>query len=168
MNVFYINGLFKVGMCFEFYFLRINGYLNCFDGIGIGMCYVGYFMKMVDVMFGNFYEQFGLGMSFCVYEDWNFGYDNMVDGLWLILCLIFGVQFKGIYGYQCYFFQGGKVQYLLGIICGVDVEFYVNELIYWFDLIGFDVMFGGSFVLKYQVDDNEDFVFLENVVVYGG
>lgn len=168
MNVFYTNGPFKAGMRLESYLPRINGYPNRFDGTGIGMRYVGYTSDIVDVTLGNFYEQFGSGMSFRAYEDRNLGYDNTVDGLRIILRPVKGVQLKGIYGYQRYSFQQGKVQYSPGITRGVDAEIHVNDLIHRLDSTGLDVTLGGSFVSKYQADDNDDLVLPENVAAYGG
>src|SRR5688500_11909633 len=63
-NVFYPNGDCKAGMRVESYLPRIQGYPNRFDGTGIGMRYVGYANDYVDITLGNFYEQFGSGMSF--------------------------------------------------------------------------------------------------------
>ena len=64
INVFYRQGGFKAGVRLESYLPRIQGYPNNFDGTGIGMRYVGYENDYVDVTVGNFYEQFGAGLSF--------------------------------------------------------------------------------------------------------
>lgn len=64
MNVYYTHGNFKAGMRFESYLPRINGYPTAFEGTGLGMRYIGYANKFIDVTVGNFYEQFGNGLAF--------------------------------------------------------------------------------------------------------
>lgn len=167
-NMFYTNSGFKAGMRIESYLPRIQGYPNRFDGTGIGMRYIGYVNQYVDVTLGNFYEQFGSGMSFRAYEDRNLGYDNTVDGARLILRPVKGVQVKGIYGYQRFSFVGGQVVKADGITRGVDGQVHLNDLLKELDSTGLDVTIGGSLVSKYQADDNEDLILPENVGAYGG
>ncbi len=168
MNVFYTNGGIKAGIRAESYLPRIQGYPNRFDGTGIGMRYAGYANDFVDITVGNFYEQFGSGMIFRAYEDRNLGYDNSVDGLRLILKPMNGVTIKGIYGNQRYSFQGGQVIKSAGLTRGVDGEVNLNAFFHGLDSIGLGVKVGGSFVSKYQKDDNETYVLPENVGSYGG
>lgn len=168
MNVFYTNGNFKAGMRLESYLPRIQGYPNRFDGTGIGMRYVGYANDWVDITLGHFYEQFGAGTSFRCYEDRNLGYDNALDGARIILRPVQGVQLKAVYGYQRYSFQGGKVISSDGITRGADAQVHVNDFLHGLDSIGLDVTLGGSFVSKYQADNNEDYILPKNVGAYGG
>lgn len=168
MNVFYTNGHFKAGLRAESYLPRIQGYPNRFDGTGIGMRYVGYTNDYVDVTLGNFYEQFGAGMIFRAYEDRNLGYDNVMDGARVILRPVKGVQLKGVYGQQRYTFTSGQVVKAAGIVRGADAEVHLNELLPTLDSTGLDVVLGGSFVSKYQADDNEAYVLPQNVGSYGG
>lgn len=167
-NVFYTNGNFKGGLRLESYLPRIQGYPNRFDGTGIGMRYVGYSNSIVDVTLGNFYEQFGSGMAFRVYEDRNLGYDNTLDGMRLILRPRKGVQLKGVYGGQRYSFVEGKVEKSPGIVRGADAQFQLEQLIPALDSTGLSIAVGGSFVSKYQKDDNPDLILPENVASYGG
>lgn len=168
MNVFYTNGNFKAGMRLESYLPRIQGYPNRFDGTGIGMRYIGYANDFVDITLGSFYEQFGAGLSFRAYEDRALGYDNMMDGARLIVRPYKGVVLKGVYGYQRLSFQEGKIVHSEGITRGMDGEFHLNEFIPQMKESKLDVTVGGSFVSKYQVDDNEDLILPENVGSYGG
>lgn len=168
MNVFYTGSHFKAGVRFESYLPRIQGYPNRFDGTGIGMRYVGYTNDYIDITLGNFYEQFGSGTIFRIYEDRNLGYDNAMDGARVILRPYRGLQIKGIYGNQRYSFQAGQVVKSPGITRGVDVEFNLRDLIPAFDSAGLSMKIGGSFVSKYQKDDNDLYVLPENVGAYGG
>lgn len=168
MNVFYTQGNFKAGLRFESYLPRIQGYPNRFDGTGLGMRYVGYANDFIDITIGSFYEQFGTGLALRAYEDRALGYDNLLDGARLIVRPYKGVTLKGVYGYQRLSFQSGQIVHADGIVRGFDGEIHLNETFKGLEDKKLDVVIGGSFVSKYQVDDNEDFVLPENVGVYGG
>lgn len=169
MNVFYTNKGFKAGLRLESYLPRIQGYPTNFDGTGIGMRYVGYSNDFIDVTLGSFYEQFGSGMSFRAYEDRALGYDNVMDGMRVILRPYNGITVKGVYGYQRFALQGGRIIHSDGIVRGGDVEVNLNQALSKF--MGeskLDVTLGGSFVSKYQRDNNSDYILPENVGSYGG
>lgn len=168
-NVFYTNGNFKAGVRLESYLPRINGYPDRYDGTGLGMRYVGYSNSYIDVTIGNFYEQFGAGLLFRSYEDRALGYDNNMDGMRLVFRPGKGVVLKGVYGQQRLAFTEGRVVKGSGIVRGVDAEIHLNELL---DSLmknsKLDVIIGGSFVSKYQKDDNPTLILPQNVGAYGG
>lgn len=165
-NVFYTNGNFRAGIRAESYLPRIQGYPDRFDGTGLGMRYVGYTNSYLDVTIGNFYEQFGSGMIFRSYEDRALGYDNNMDGLRLIFKPLPGIAFKGVYGQQRLSFTEGRVVKAEGIVRGFDLEFHLNEFIPMLKEKPLDVTVAGSFVSKYQRDDNAEFILPENVGSY--
>ncbi len=167
MNVFYTNGGFKAGMRLESYLPRIQGYPNRFDGTGIGMRYIGYSNDFVDVTLGSFYEQFGSGLSFRAYEDRALGYDNLIDGARVLLRPKKGVLIKGVYGYQRLSFQKGQLIYSEGIVRGIDAEIHFNETFKKLENFPLDMVLGGSFVSKYQADDDDALILPENVGAYG-
>jgi hypothetical protein len=168
MNVFYTNAGFKAGMRLESYLPRIQGYPNRFDGTGLGMRYVGYSNAKVDVTLGNFYEQFGNGLALRAYEDRSLGYDNVIDGARIIIKPYKGLKIKGVYGQQRLSFQAGRVINADGIVRGIDAEIYLNETFGKLSKFPLDVILGGSFVSKYQLDDDDQLVLPENVGAYGG
>jgi len=168
MNVFYTQGNFRAGMRFESYLPRIQGYPSTFDGTGLGMRYVGYANDFVDVTVGSIYEQFGSGLALRAYEDRALGYDNMLDGMRLILRPYKGITIKGVYGYQRYAFLEGRIVHSDGIVRGFDGEMHLNETFKKLTDKKLDITLGGSFVSKYQQDDNEDLILPENVGTYGG
>ena len=168
MNVFYTQGNFKAGMRFESYLPRIQGYPNRFDGTGLGMRYIGYANDFVDVTLGSFYEQFGSGLAFRAYEDRALGYDNMMDGARLIVRPYKGIVLKGVYGYQRLSFQKGLIVHSEGITRGFDAEVHLNESFKKLKDAKLDIVLGGSFVSKYQADNNDDLILPENVGTYGG
>lgn len=168
MNAFYTYKGFKAGGRIESYAPRINGYPAVFSGTGIGMRYIGYANKLVDVTLGNFYEQFGNGLIFRAYENRALGYDNEMDGMKLIVRPYVGVTLKGVYGYQRQSFTDGKVDLAAGIVRGFDGEAHINEMVPFMKDKKFDVSIGGSFVSKYQKDDNDLLNLPENVGSYAG
>jgi hypothetical protein len=167
INTFYTQGNFKAGLRLESYLPRIQGYPDQFDGTGVGMRYVGYANDMVDVTLGSFYEQFGSGMAFRAYEDRALGYDNVMDGMRLIVRPTAGVVLKGVYGSQRLSFQEGRVIKADGIVRGIDGEVNLNTAIPRFAESKLNVSLGGSFVSKYQKDDDERWILPENVATYG-
>jgi len=168
MNLFYTNGGFKAGMRAESYLPRIQGYPNRFDGTGIGMRYIGYANDFIDVTLGSFYEQFGSGLSFRAYEDRSLGYDNLMDGARVIIRPAKGVVLKGVYGYQRLSFQKGGIVHGEGVVRGFDGEIHLNETFKKLENWPLDVVFGASFVSKYQADDDDALILPENVGAYGG
>src|SRR5690554_7299754 len=168
INVNYRLHGFKAGVRIEAYMPRILGYPDRFDGAGLGYRYVGYENELVDVTVGNFYEQFGSGLIFRAYEDRALGFDNMMNGINLNLRPYKGVTIKTVYGRQRYSFTDGKNQYGAGIVRGADLEVNFNQ---WFPKLAesdFRVTGGGSFVSRYQEDDNSQFILPENTGAYGG
>jgi hypothetical protein len=168
MNVFYTQGNFKAGMRFESYLPRIQGYPNRFDGTGIGMRYVGYQNDFVDVTLGTFYEQFGSGLALRTYEDRNLGYDNLLDGMRIVLRPGKGVVVKGVYGTQRLSFQQGQIVHGAGLVRGTDAEWHLNEGLAILKDKKLDVVLGASFVSKFQEDDNPEWILPQNVASYGG
>jgi hypothetical protein len=168
MNVFYTYGNFKAGLRFESYLPRIQGYPSNFDGTGLGMRYVQYANSFIDVTLGSIYEQFGAGLSLRAYEDRALGYDNMLDGVRVIIRPKKGIAIKGVYGYQRYSFEEGRIKHSPGIVRGIDGEIHLNETFTKLENSKLDVTLGGSFVSKYQEDDNSELILPENVGVYGG
>lgn len=168
LNVFGTYGNFKAGMRLESYLPRIQGYPNRFDGTGLGMRYVGYANDFVDITLGSIYEQFGSGMALRTYENRALGYDNFLDGVRVIVNPLKGLTLKGVYGYQRYDFKQGRVEHGPGIVRGFDGQLNVNQLVNSLNDKKLNVTLGGSFVSKFQSDDNETYVLPENVASYGG
>jgi hypothetical protein len=168
MNAFYTQGNFRAGIRLESYLPHINGYPDRFEGTGIGMRYIGFSNKMLDVTLGTFYEQFSTGLLFRAYENRALGYDNALDGMRLIVRPVPGVVLKGIYGGQRQDFKGGVIIHSAGLVRGLDGELHVNELVKLMKDKKFDLTIGASFVSKFQKDDNNDLILPQNVGSYGG
>ncbi len=168
MNVFYTQGHFRAGMRFESYLPRIQGYPATFDGTGIGMRYIGYSNDFADITVGSIYEQFGSGLSLRTYENMGLGYDTQLDGARIVLRPTKGFTLKGVYGYLRYAFLDSRIVHSDGLVRGFDGEIHMNEVFKTWENKKLDVTVGGSFVSKYQRDNNEDLLLPENVGCFGG
>lgn len=158
---------FRAGVRVESYLPRIQGYPDRFDGTGIGMRYVAWGNKFVDVTLGTIYEQFGSGTLLRAYEDRALGYDNAIDGLRLKLMPYKGITLKAVYGNQRLNFQSGKIIKSSGITRGIDVEFSLGDIFKKIEEKELTFTIAGTFVSKYQKDDNEEFILPQNVGSYG-
>lgn len=167
MNVYYTNGNFRGGLRFESYLPRIQGYPTAFEGTGLGMRYIGYGNKFIDVTAGNFYEQFGSGLSLRAYEDRALGYDNMLDGVRLKLTPYRGITLKGVYGLQRLAFRSG-IKHADGIVRGGDAEININQVFEKLQDKSLEIVIGGSFVSKFQEDNDDILVLPQNTATYGG
>jgi hypothetical protein len=168
MNINYRNQGFKAGVRMEAYMPRILGYPDRFDGAGMGYRYFGYENDLVDVTFGNFYDQFGSGLIFRSYEERALGIDNMMNGFRIKIKPYKGVVLRTIYGRQRFSFTGGQNVYSPALVRAIDAEFNLNE---WFPKLeekNWRASIAGSFVSKYQRDNNPQFILPENVGSYGG
>ncbi len=168
-NINYTRGNFAAGIRYESYLNPLEGYPTVFNGTGLGYRYASYRDDDVEVVIGNFYEQFGSGMILRAYEERNLGIDNALDGIKVRYSPYKGISLKGLVGKQRYYFQDG-LHNGNGIIRGFDGEVDINEL---FDSTMADSKFrislGGSFVSKFNNDNNTpDFILPQNVGAYGG
>lgn len=163
-NINYTKGKFSAGARYEAYNNVRQGFLPSYKGEGIVNRYARYQTQLLDITVGNFYEQFGSGLMLRAYYEPGLLYDNSIDGARVISNPYKGFTFKGIIGKQRLFFGKGP-----GIVRGFDGELNVNEL---FDSILGNkktrVILGGSFVSKFQPDQDNTLVIPENVGCYGG
>lgn len=163
-NINYTRGKFSAGVRYEAYNNVRQGFLPSYKGEGIVNRFARYQTDLLDITIGNFYEQFGNGLMLRAYYEPGLLYDNSIDGARIISSPYKGFTFKGIIGKQRLFFGKGP-----GIVRGFDGELNVNEL---FDSILGNkktrVILGGSFVSKFQADQDNNLVIPENVGCYGG
>jgi hypothetical protein len=102
-------------------------------------------------------------MIFRSYEERGLGYDNAMEGVRVKYTLLKGIHIKGLIGKQRYYFDLGK-----GIVRGIDGEVALNELVTEFAEKKTKIFFGGSFVSKYEVDQDPIYVLPENVGAWAG
>ncbi|MEA3448586.1 MAG: DUF6029 family protein [Bacteroidota bacterium] len=160
-NFTYHKGNFSAG-------LRYEGYLNTLagfpgedgrnDGVGIPHRWARFSKNGLEITAGNFYEQFGNGLSLRTYEEKNLGIDNSLDGVRVKYNPVFGLNITGLVGKQRYYFDYGP-----GIVRGFDAEIGINDVISPLMDKMLRIRLGGSFVSKYQDDNDPMYVLPENV-----
>ena len=163
-NINYSKGKFSAGLRYEAYNNVRQGFLPSYKGQGIVNRYARYQTQLLDITIGNFYEQFGSGLMLRSYYEPGLLYDNSIDGARIISNPYKGVTLKGVIGKQRLFFTVGP-----GIVRGVDGEVNLNELLD--TILGSKktkIILGGSFVSKFQPDEDNNLILPENVGCYGG
>lgn len=182
-NLIYSRGKFSAGVRFESYLNALQGYPPNFVGNGIGYRYASYKDDFAEVTIGNIYEQFGSGLTLRAWEDRTLGIDNTIDGARLKLKPFNGLVITGVYGKVRVGFNNGLVN-SQGFVKGINGELSINEA---FGVINakaenntetygksnklakkisempLKIGIGGSFVSKYQKDEDPDLILPENV-----
>lgn len=175
MNAFarinYTLGGFTAGLRYESFLKPLSGYEPNWEGQGIANRFVNYQQDAFDITVGNFYDQFGNGLVFRSYEDWSLGYDNAMDGVRLKITPVKGIQLKGIYGTQRYYWTTYREEVKKrGIVRGLDAEFNLNDLLPYMKVSRTQISIGGSMVSKYEKDDPTliEYKMPENVAAFAG
>ena len=155
MNAFgeldYTVGNFRAGMRYEMYTPPLNGFDEKSKGYGIPFFYANYANKFLDVTIGDFYEQFGSGLTLRSYQEWNLGYDNAIRGAKLIIMPYKGIRLKALTGYQRWYWN----EYVdiskytdRGLVSGFDGDIFFNDVFNWTSKT--QITLGGSFVTKHE------------------
>lgn len=162
-NFEYEKGDFAAGLRYESYLDPILGYDTRYQGSGIPFRYLRYSKDALEVTAGSFYEQFGSGIILRTYEERGLGYDNAFDGFRLKYVPIRGVTVKALIGRQRDFFNTAD-----GLVRAADLEWNITESCD--SLAGGKTQWivGGSFVSKYQKDQDPVFNLPENVASGSG
>lgn len=163
INAVFTSDNFFAGLRYENYANTLQGFDSRYNGSGFPYRYLTYKNDEIEVTGGNFYEQFGSGLILRSYEERNLGYDNAIDGLRIKYKLYKGIYLKGLIGRQRNFFNLGP-----GIVRGIDGDFQLNELLAKMAEKQTKISVGGSFVSKYQKDDDPVYNLPQNVASGGG
>ncbi|MBP5413155.1 MAG: hypothetical protein J6Y47_07865 [Bacteroidales bacterium] len=161
LNINYSNGGFSAGFRYEFYqyplidFEKIN-----YKGHGIPHYYAGYNHDYFEVVVGSFYEQFGNGLVYRSYENRNLGFDNATNGIKVVGKPYKGIRLVGIWGTQRNLFTKE------GEIRGGDMDISFTEMIDKIKNSGFRLGIGGSFVSKFEKDNDVDYNLPQNVAAW--
>ncbi|HXK81543.1 MAG TPA: DUF6029 family protein [Bacteroidales bacterium] len=160
-NFNYSAGKFSAGFRYEGYLNTMLGFPNAGninDGVGIPYRWAGFAADNFEITVGSFYEQFGNGLTLRTYEQKLLGIDNALDGIRIKFNPTSGIYLKGLVGKQRYYWEKGE-----GIVRGIDGEFHLNDIINKWKDNSLRLILGGSFVSKYQKDDNPIYVLPENI-----
>ncbi len=186
-NLIYTRGKFSTGVRFESYLNALQGYPPNFVGNGIGYRYASYKDDFAEITIGNIYEQFGSGLTMRAWEDRTLGIDNSIDGARLKIKPFKGLILTGVYGKVRVGFNNGLVN-SQGFIKGINGELSINEAfgaLYDKQMESLEnndidtplkatfakrisemplkIGLGGSFVSKYQKDEDPALILPENV-----
>lgn len=162
-NIIYTKGKFTAGVRYESYLNSLQGYPAGFKGTGIPYRFARYKSDFLEITVGNFYEQFGNGLTLRTYEERNLGLDNALDGVRIKAEPFKGIYVKALIGKQRSGFTQGP-----GIVRGFDGEIQINEAVKMFAEKKLVVSIGGSFVSKYQEDRDPTYVLPQNVGTSAG
>jgi len=162
-NLIYTKGKFTAGIRYENYQNALLGFDQRYNGSGIPFKFANYANDGWDITAGNYYEQFGSGLILRAYEERGLGYDNVFEGVRIKFSGIKGLTLKGLVGKQRIFFGLSD-----GIVRGFDGEISLNELIESRKEKKQNLFLGGSFVSKYQSDQNNVYILPENVGSWEG
>lgn len=162
-NIIYTRGKFTAGIRYESYQNALQGFDTRYNGNGIQYRFATYTSDALQVTVGNFYEQFGNGLILRSYEERGLGFDNALDGVRLKYVPVKGIYLTGFTAKQRSFMTQGP-----GIVRGFDGELQINETFKKLAEKEFKLTLGGSFVSRFQSDDNPDKVLPENVGASAG
>ena len=152
-NVNVQRGNFKAGVRYETYLNTLEGYPTSFNGTGFGYRYLSWSDEDLELTIGNFYDQLGSGMILRAYEERQLGIDNALDGIRLKYNPYKGIFIKGMIGKQRHRFEDGLVNGN-GIVRAIDGEININEMFDSLRNSKFKATIGGSFVSKFNEDNN--------------
>ena len=129
------------------------GYEGDFKGWGVPHFYVKGRLGMAELTAGTFYEQFGSGFILRTYEERSLGIDNSLLGGRLVLKPTDGVTVKLLSGKQRRYWSWNK-----SLVSGADVEVSLDEWIPSLKKSNTRLMIGGSWVNRYENNEEEIFV----------
>lgn len=162
LNLLYSNGGFSAGMRYEFYMFPLIDFEKInYKGQGVRYFFADYKNKFIQVTAGNFYDQFGNGLTLRAYEDRQLGIDNSLLGARIKVTPYKGVYLKGVWGVERLNFDSyiGRQDYVRGL----DAELSFGEMFEKVQEAGFVANVGASFVSKFEKADEEI-----NVSLYPG
>ncbi|HBS85341.1 MAG: hypothetical protein A2W91_16165 [Bacteroidetes bacterium GWF2_38_335] len=157
-NFTYTYGNFSAGLRYEAYLPQMNGFMPQYEGTGIPYKYLNYKADQLEITVGNFYEQFGAGLTLRTYEEKNLGYDNALEGARVRYNAYKGIYLTVLAGSERSFWEyKGKVR-------GLNADVNLNELLKPLETSKTLIQLGTSFVSKFQADKNSNWKLPENVL----
>lgn len=154
INLLYSNGGFSAGVRYEYYqFPLIDFEKIGYKGQGVKYFFADYKNSFIQVTAGNFYDQFGNGLTLRAYEDRQLGIDNSLLGARIKVTPYKGVYIKGVWGVERLNFDSylGRQDYVRGL----DGEVSFGEIFPVIQEKGFVANVGASFVSKFEKADEE-------------
>lgn len=154
INLLYSNGGFSAGVRYEYYQFPLLDFEKIdYKGQGVRYFFADYKNSFIQVTAGNFYDQFGNGLTLRAYEDRQLGIDNSLLGARVKVTPYKGIYIKGVWGIERLNFESyaGRNDYVRGL----DGEVALGELIPKMQEKGFTANIGASFVSKFEKASDE-------------
>lgn len=158
LNLNYSAGDFSAGLRYENYQNQRIGLPEGYIGEGITYRYARFARDNYDITVGNFYDQFGSGLTLRTYQEPNLGIDNNLDGIRIAYSPTLGVNLKALVGRQRVFFEKSN-----SVIRGLDGELNFGQTFDWEGQTNF--ILGGSLVSKYEEANDPTINLPDNVAV---
>ena len=151
------KGPVTAGLQLESYMPPTIGYPNQLEGTKISHRFLRVKKGFLDLTAGNFYEQFGSGLSFRSYEDRALGINNSMDGIRLILTPASWIGLKGVYGKQRKYEESAD-----GYLRGIDGYIDFGPMFKWDN----SIKLGTGVISKYEsyLGPDDDFPRTVNVI----
>ncbi len=149
LNILYSNSGFSAGARYEFYqFPLIDFEKIGYQGQGVKYFFADYKNSFIQVTAGNYYEQFGNGLTLRAYEDRELGIDNSLLGTRIKVTPYKGIYLKGVWGIERKNFDS----YLdrRDFVRGIDAEVSFGEIFPVIQEKGFLTRVGANFISKYE------------------
>lgn len=162
LNLLYNRGPLQAGIRYEAYLPTLQGFFRE-TGSGIPYRFVRYSKDKFDITAGTFYEQFGSGMILRAYEEWGLGYDSNIDGVRVKFKPVNGLELTGLMGRQRNAFSNKVENQSAGVIRAFNADLSLNEAIPALDSMSTKIRLGGSFVSRFQTDNDPIQILPENV-----
>lgn len=161
LHLVYTRENISAGVRFEAYNPALQGYDRRYEGNDITYKFVQYQNDLIQVTAGNFYDQFGSGLVFRTYQDWALGFDNSIYGFRAKLYPTDGIIITALTGQQRDFMELSE-----GIVRAGDITLDLNQLIDTLRYKPWSLQFGGSYVSKFQEDNDPTLRLPENVASF--
>lgn len=145
----------EAGARFEFLQHPLPGYETDFKGKGVPHFYVKGHYKNLELVVGDYYEQFGSGFVLRTYEERSLGIDNALRGARLNYKPVEGVNFKVLSGKQRRYWHHNDA-----LVSGVDLEVGLEQFIKSMAAHDTHITLGGSWVNKHE-DADDDAIFVD-------
>lgn len=147
------------GVRLEFLEYPLPGFEKDFEGWGVPHFWMKGKFGKVELTAGTFYEQFGSGFILRTYEERSLGIDNSLLGGRIVVKPTKGVTLKALTGVQRRYWDWNE-----SLISGADAELNLGEFIPSWQKKDMGVTIGGSWVNKYEKNDEK--VYLTPVYRY--
>ena len=138
------------GVRLEFLEYPLPGYEKDFEGWGVPHFWMKGKFGKVELTAGTFYEQFGSGFILRTYEERSLGIDNSLLGGRVVVKPFTGLTLKALTGVQRRYWNWNK-----SLISGTDAEIGLEEFIPSLKKHDVGIVFGGSWVNKYERSDEK-------------